>query len=182
MRLFIGIKPDRKSIDMIMKIVADLKEMYLPVKWVQRDNLHITLRFLGDRNCEETDKIISVLDEEFTVNDFDVSLRGVGFFGKNGSIRTIWIGIDVSKDLYELTSQLNIRLNSIDIPIDGRKFSPHITIGRVKKNFRSGKFEKYILKNSESYVSKFNVNSFSLIKSELFPRGPVYSDLKTVKI
>lgn len=182
MRLFLGIRPDKKSVDKIMRIVFDLREMDLPVKWVKRENLHITLRFLGDRSTEEFEKIRSVLSSEFTVNDFEVSLRGLGFFKKKSSLRTIWVGIDESKELNELSNQLNNRLNSIGIHNDGHKFFPHITVGRVKRNFKSWEFEKYILENSESSISRFSVNFFSLIKSELFPSGPVYRDIKIVKL
>ncbi|MEM2909174.1 MAG: RNA 2',3'-cyclic phosphodiesterase [Candidatus Bilamarchaeaceae archaeon] len=142
------------------------------VKLVEEENLHITLRFIGEVPEETVSDIASRL-EKIKFKEFECSIKGVGVFPSPSYIRVVWVGIECEQ-LMQLADSVIAALKGIGKE-EERKFSAHLTIARVKKKIDLGEF---LRKNKEKEFGKFNVSSFILFESKLTPKGPVYTELK----
>lgn len=144
------------------------------VRWVDKDNLHITLLFLGDVDYDFINKGIEILSTiTKSQQKFKISLQNFGAFPSIKQPRIIWIGIkDGVNDLITLQSKIENNFVKIGYKSELKKYHPHLTIGRVKFRFTNQKiFETQY--QSENFV----VESVSLFKSDLTPKGPIYSKI-----
>lgn len=148
------------------------------VKWVSSENLHLTLKFLG----ETSEDLIKSLQEKLSMISahhvpFEVNLKGIGIFPDKRRPRVIWINILDSDKLIKLQEALDITTVSLGYNKEIRSFSPHLTIGRV----RSQKGKDMLLEAIETLKDKdfgnINVNKFSLMRSVLKPTGAQYTTL-----
>lgn len=186
-RTFIAIElKDEATIQKILSINSRLKQNQPKIKFVEPNNLHITVKFLGNIPESSAPKIYNILKEQ--INDpffkgkiFEYKLKGIGQFNRYS---VLWIKLvgniqflqDIKDNVEDL---LNQKLN---IARDKRKqFTAHLTIGRLKSNNINYKnfdaFKKIIQENKNLEFGIFNVNEIKLKKSELTPQGPIYSDL-----
>ncbi|MBD6956177.1 MAG: RNA 2',3'-cyclic phosphodiesterase [Thermoplasmata archaeon] len=166
MRLFTGIKINAG--DEIIEMQRYFKNRYR-MKAVEVENMHITLKFIGEVDDREVEKIDSILSGIY-FNGFNIKLRGAGAFPDERRARVIWIGI-ISDDLLKLGREVSEKLSMYN----DEKFSPHLTIGRLKDITNiSEDLKKY----RERDFGEFYVDHFSLYKSTLTPNGPVYDEIK----
>jgi 2'-5' RNA ligase len=187
MRSFIAIELPKEIRDSLSSIQEKLKTCGADVKWVQPQNIHLTLKFLGEINEEQLSKINLILDA--LVKDkksFSIRLASLGAFPKINYPRVIWVGIDRGdKETQELAKALEEKIQKIGIPKEDRPFSSHITIGRIRSNLRKDKLVTS-LKNLENYFKEtpqeFTVNKTTLFKSTLTPKGPIYEVVKEVNL
>lgn len=181
MRCFIAIDPGplvKKNIyDFLNKM--KLKDTLYDIKWVKPGNLHITLAFLGQMPCNKVPDLNNSLDEVIKrYKPFSVNLSGFGVFPNLNSPRVFWIGIDESPALINLKQDVNLVLEKLGLDYDKKPFSPHLTLGRIKKPI---KIDRELI-NSLNFTSKFDVNEISLIKSELHREGPRYTNIYTFSL
>jgi 2'-5' RNA ligase len=146
------------------------------VKWVKKENLHITLKFFG-----ETEKNNLIEEEmknlENEILAFDISLTGVGAFPNRKKAKILWVGVDKGKDnLFQLFSITENKVAALGFEKEERKFHPHITFARVKK----GKYSLPL--NIDFSFGPFSVNEISLFKSTLTPNGPIYEIISEVPL
>ena len=135
------------------------------VKFVEKENLHLTLRFLGE---VDPNRIIKAL-EDVEFEPFTVKLEGVGFFPNEKFVRVVWIGVGKgSEEIERLHEEVEKRLGKDE------RFVPHVTVARAK-----GRVE--VLKKEFS-SDEFEVGSFSLFKSTLTPKGPIYEVIASFPI
>jgi 2'-5' RNA ligase len=179
MRLFIAVDLPEDIKKKITSIINEIKAKDTDVKFVELENLHITLKFLGevgDEKKEEINNILSSVAAKF--NTFEVETDGLGYFGTPNFIKVLWLGLSSGKEkLIELIKELDNKLNYIR-PNEYQP-SPHITLGRVQ----SGKNREVLLKVIEKYrnteMGKFTAEKIVLKQSTLTRDGPVYTDLNT---
>lgn len=178
MRTFIAVELDKPAKECLARLQAELKESGADVKWVYPENIHLTLKFFGEVTEEKIPEIIQILKEiAHSVNYFRVEIKSVGAFPNTKSPRVIWAGIEQGKEnllqLAELTEDGAVKLGFLK---EERKFSAHITIGRV----RSPKNKAALLQAMEQIhfepLSQ-GVKSVVLFKSTLTPKGPIYEKL-----
>lgn len=165
MRLFLAIDIPDEIKEKIIAIQNQMKNE-IPANYVERENLHITLKFIGEV------KEIEMLDplHEIGFEPFKISLSQVGVFPNEEYIRVIWIGIDKGAD------QINRLHQNIEskIPFErSEKYHPHITIARVRSKIHNR--SKKLL--NTGLDDEFEVKKFILYKSTLTPSGPVYQKL-----
>ena len=181
LRTFIAINMPRGKVRQeILKFQRTISQIGFDLKLVEPENIHITLRFLGDIRK----KIIEDLKTELNriqFSPFEVTLEGIGVFPNYRRINVIWVGIKGGNiGLVDLYSKINHVLEAKGIPLDRRGLSPHITVVRV----RSGRNREILLKTvgelKESTFGSFEVNSFHLMQSNLTPKGPIYQSLHEV--
>jgi len=166
MRLFFGIEIPDKEKEKIEKIKGKIK-IDGKIKWVEKENLHITLLFLGEKNPEDVLKLIY----DFKFESFDVSLKDFGVFPDIKRPRVLWMGVNQGKErIKELYENLVFRLERLNIEKE-KRFTPHLTIGRVK-------FGKISYAKIEYESEIFNVEKFVLFSSTLNPDGPIYEKIK----
>lgn len=179
MRLFFAIKPDSDTIKKMDELRKPLMSCRTPVKWVDRDLMHITLLFLGDLDKTEYKQLLASIDKSrIDVEPFRVHIRGCGSFIKSSIPAVYWYGLEKSDQLEMLYKNLCKAVPASIRSEDNRPFSPHITIGRNRKRFEDEVFTTEMKRVAESSAGEIEVNSFFLIESKLTPSGPVYTTRK----
>jgi 2'-5' RNA ligase len=172
MRIFIAIDLSREIINEIKKIQELLKKQNLIVgKFTEPENLHLTLKFLGEVSPEELESVKEKLNN-IKFSKFQVSLSEVGAFSKN-KIKIIWIKLN-GKGIFQIQKAIDESLAEIFKP--EARFMSHITIARINKVSDKKSLLKYLNSLKPRKIS-FILNKFFLKKSELLPEGPIYTDI-----
>ena len=155
----------------VMKTGAD-------VKVVEPENIHMTLRFLGSITPSMAEKIFEEMKKvQFT--PFDTKIRGVGAFPDIRYPRVLWAGIAEGGDqLRGIFKQLEPRLIGLGFAPDPKGFNPHLTIARVRSGRNRDVLARFLEENEGYDFGVVRAECLRLKKSELTPRGPIYSTLK----
>ncbi len=142
------------------------------IKPISPENLHITLKFLGEIDEDMGSDLKQAL-ARLKPGKIKISLKGIGVFPSREYIRVIWIGCE-SPELLKLGEEINELL----FPIGFKKenFSPHITIARAKRKVNISNF---LDENENIEIGEFKAKEIKLKKSTLFPKGPVYETVDT---
>jgi RNA 2',3'-cyclic 3'-phosphodiesterase len=160
---------------------SELKSTGADLKLVSPHIMHFTIRFLGEIEKPEKDQIVAALQGKVENFELDLNFKGVGAFPDDRRISVIWIGIDPSSAtvLEKEANQINTLLNSIPT-LRGQKeerFSPHITISRVRSGKNKEKLTDFLRQHSHDDFGQTKIRNLRLKLSELRPSGPEYSDL-----
>ena len=177
-RCFIALELSREAINEIEEIQKLLKKKNLFYgKFTEPENLHLTLKFLG----EITEERVKEVKEKLKLVKFpcfEASLGELGtFINRYNSI--LWIKLN-GKEIWELQKKIDGNLEDLGF-IAEERFMSHITIARMKKINDKAEFLHYV-KNVKSCKIKFKVKEFVLKKSELNEEGPVYTDIERFKL
>ncbi|MCW4008216.1 MAG: RNA 2',3'-cyclic phosphodiesterase [Candidatus Bathyarchaeota archaeon] len=150
------------------------------LKLVEPKNIHITLRFLGNITPSMIEKIFEEMKRiQFT--PFNVQIKGIGAFPDLRYPRVVWAGITEGADqLKSIFSQLEPRLRGLGFAPDSKGFSPHLTIARVRSGRNKAQLARFIIENASYDFGSVAANCLRLKKSDLTPKGPIYSTLKEV--
>ena len=172
MRIFIAVEMTEDVRQTVGQYIDSIKDNFNNVKWVAPENLHLTFKFLGEVKKPDIYKIMECIEmtaSEFT--PFSMGLNGLGFFPSENNPRVVWIGADGGADhLLEVFHTLENCLEKVGFDREARTFSPHLTIGRVRKD------KKTVIPEGlpEFEPVRFEINSLTLMKSTLTPQGPIY--------
>ena len=184
-RLFIAVEVE--DTDVLRKIIAIRDQIVAcgrgrGIKIVEDENIHLTLRFIGEVSEALLPSIEKCLDICASFKKFRVVIKGVGAFPSLSRPRVIWVGIDEGvSQLRQMRIVLDKCLRGIVQP-DRHEFTPHITIARVKGSINRECLLSVIKENQDLIIGKYVVTSIKLKRSILRPQGPLYVDLKTVKL
>jgi 2'-5' RNA ligase len=176
MRTFIGCGIYHKGID---HLVEEMKKTGADIKFIEPQNTHVTLKFLGEIEEEIAGKVGDVM-KRICHGAFPIEARlaRTGVFPNQNYMRVLWVGI-VCPDLERIQHELDEALVETGFKLE-KNFKPHLTIGRI----RSAKNKQRILETLERFrdieIGEFVIESIKLKKSILTPKGPVYSDLRVV--
>lgn len=178
MRLFIASEIDAEIRNKINPVQSILNKK--GIKLVEKDNIHITLKFLGEVEGTIVEKTIGSL-ESIIHPSFKMQVKGIGFFPNLDRIRVVWAGVDEGgEQMSELAGKIENNLKKIGFKKEKKKYTAHATIARVKNV--SPLEKKEILSQIEPFrdmeFGTMIVKNFKLKKSVLTPKGPIYSDLK----
>jgi RNA 2',3'-cyclic 3'-phosphodiesterase len=151
------------------------------IKWVEPENLHLTLTFLGDTDEQFIPKINSSLQSTATrYNQFTLKLHSLGVFKNLTNPSVLWMGIEAEKTIFDIKKELDIKLIELGLPVESRVFKPHLTIGRIK-NISDRKNLHLLLENMKNrFVSKHLISELILFESKLTPEGPNYKVINKV--
>ena len=171
----VNLNPDIK--EYLSSLQANLNVSETKIKWVEKNNLHLTMEFLGYISLEQTILIKSKLKEIASqYRPFIIRLSSnIGIFPTYQMPRIIWVGIKEGvNQLNELYNSIENNLSNKGFPRENKEFSGHITIGRVKFIRDTTNFIK-ILKSIEVNNFSQEVGSIDLMESKLTPNGPIYN-------
>lgn len=184
MRLFIAVNIPAEIKDKIEDIQRSLKRSGADVKWVEKDNLHLTLKFIGDVPEDKVLLIASELEPKLKgFGSFEIALSGIGLFPGPDFPRIIWLGItDKSGKLRELTSIIEEAALALGFEKELRGFSPHLTIGRVRSRTNVDRLKTSIIQNGKCNTGPFTLTSADIMESVLTSRGPEYKCLNSISV
>jgi 2'-5' RNA ligase len=153
------------------------------VKWVSPDNIHLTLKFLGEIKDEQTINVCNVVKEVAgRHNSFELAVESVGCFGGK-SARVVWVGLgEGSNNLLQLQKDLEEQLSSAGWPPEEREFTGHLTLCRVKNPKAGFKLAGAIEDYKDFKLGNLAVESINVYQSQLTPSGPIYTVLGSFKL
>jgi 2'-5' RNA ligase len=178
-RSFLAFDMDSQAVlRKIIEVQSALVKTGADVKTVEPQNIHITLRFLGNILPATVDKIFEQM-KRTKFAPFNVKIHGVGVFPTINYPKVVWAGItEGSKQLQNIFDQLEPRLQELGFSPEPKGFSPHLTIARVRSARNKPPLVKFISENPEFEFGIIKAACLKLKKSELTSRGPIYSTLK----
>ncbi|MEM2739323.1 MAG: RNA 2',3'-cyclic phosphodiesterase [Candidatus Bathyarchaeia archaeon] len=181
-RCFIAVDlEDEGIIERVKSFQEALARTGNPMKIVEPENLHFTLKFLGDVPVARIESIEEALSS-LSFKPFDLEVKGVGYFPGGGRVNVVWVGVgrglDELKDIYD---GIEARLSSLGFARDPRGFAAHLTVSRVKSVYDRAKLLKLIDEWRDYRFGEYRVDKVKLKRSILTPRGPIYSDIRVVE-
>ena len=180
-RGFIAI--DIRSFPLLLQFENEIRNLGADVKLVEPENIHITLKFLGDTDDEHIDRIGEIMNDAVKeIDPFEIQLKGAGVFPDQKYIRVMWIGMKNGEQIGEIVNKIDEQITKLGFKKEKRGFSAHLTIARVKSAKNKEKLLQVIEKYRDIEFGNFKVDSIKLKKSELTPKGPIYTTLKEIKI
>ena len=180
MRSFIAIElPDHIG-QCLTDLVSKLREPGDGVKWVRPENIHLTLRFLGEIEPTQANVLGEYLTKECAaIPPFRLKIRGVGAFPNLRRASVLWVGLESFGDeLATVQSISEMAAQSIGLPTETRPFTPHLTLGRIRGSQPQAGTVDRLRDASDFEGDDFLVQTVALFRSELTPKGPVYTRLK----
>lgn len=169
--------------DEIRQAAASLADSLRPlgrrVSWVKAENLHLTLKFLGNQSPEDLRRVTEGLAEATTgVAAFELLLTGLGAFPDLRRPRAIWVGAsDGAQAAIALALRVEGSLHRRGLPKEERPFSPHLTIGRVKDPRGLDRLTAALAEGRARALGRFQVSAIHLMRSDLAPQGARYTIL-----
>ncbi len=184
MRCFIAISLPEELKAKISGIQEKLKAAGADVSWTRPEGMHLTLKFFGEIEDRRIPKIEKALDTAVDgISPFTLSVSGMGIFPDMRRPRVVWIGLKEEGDnLIRLHKGVDEELKKTGFPSEDRRFTPHITLGRIRSNRNIEKLLKLIDAEKDVDSGSFDVSDLHLIKSELKPSGAVYTELYSVML
>lgn len=172
----------------ISRIQGELKAgSRAPVRWVNPENIHLTLKFLGDVDITIIDDIKDALREAVRgVVTIRLGAGGLGVFPNSTRVQVVWVGLTGELDkLQKLQRRIDRELTPLGFPVERRAFSPHLTIARLRDRATAGdRQDTGRLMEKTEFVSSidFVIKSVNLMKSQLTRDGPIYTVLGSVNL
>lgn len=183
-RTFIAVLISNDLKRKIAVVQEDFKKVAPEVKWVEEDNFHITVKFLGDVNSDRLkDVTLAVSQSVADLTPFEAEIGGFGAFPNARRPRVVWAGIETGQDeLKALAERVENALETLGFPKEDRPFSAHVTIGRVRDERRVGGLTRALEDAETGRQGSIRVESVAIMKSELRRNGPIYSALAEVPL
>jgi len=177
-RCFIAVDVDRPELRArLQEVQADLDRLGCGLKLVEPENIHVTLRFLGEVHSSLVSDVAKALDK-IEAEPFTLTLRGLGAFPSPSRPRVVWVGLrEGLAELSSLHRQVEALIKPLGFKPEREAFTPHITLARVKVPRNLSSLAKFIAEHSDLEVGSMRVEEVKLKRSTLTPRGPIYSDI-----
>jgi 2'-5' RNA ligase len=166
-RLFVAIRPPREIRERLLGLMGGVQG----ARWQDDDQLHLTLRFIGEVDGHSADDIAAALGSVHH-KSFDIALNGVGSFGKRGK-GAVWAGVQPQEELKSLHKKVDQACLRAGIEPDNRAYHPHITLARLGRG--AGPAEPFLERWAGLSSEPFRVDSISLYESRLGSEGASYT-------
>ena len=189
MRIFVALDLDPAIRERIYKFVEEIRSTAPDARWISRESLHVTLKFIGERPDAAIAQIEAAL-RSIRARSFPVTFSGTGFFPTPGAARVFWIGIEGEDALTGLAKTIEKALATIGLPKEDRVFSPHLTIARTrggsgapgrrkddKSNPQFAKLQEFLATRPAPEFGTMTAREFFLYRSQLSSNGSQYTKI-----
>lgn len=178
LRLFLAIDIPSFAKEKIIEVQNRFKKLGLDAAWVKPSNIHLTLKFLGN-----TGKLLHIIESMAPqlrpLPSFRVSLAETGAFPNPRNPRILWVGLrDPENKLDPLRKIIEDGMEQIGFPPESKKFTPHLTLARIKSRKGNSRLEQEIRAIGKIDSDSFEVTGVRLYQSQLTPQGALYTMLK----
>lgn len=185
LRLFFAVPVADELREPLTQIQQELKAAGAKVGWVKPENLHFTLKFLGDTPQEQVSKLTEVAGRVAeTIPAHEIQIGGIGGFPNCQRPRIVWVGCTDGREQFaQLGQQLDEALVQAGLAEpEKRKFTPHLTVGRVRSRHRLEVLAAAMADLEQREVGRMQVDHFVLMRSQLHPGGVIYTPLATFEL
>ena len=162
--------------------IDGLRDHAAGVAWVAAENLHVTVKFLGSVEESRLAEIGAALGRAVRVPAFEVGVRGLGAFPSATRARVLWAGAPGSPPFTALAEEVDRALVAMGFAPEGRGFTPHVTLGRVREPRRNDALAAALQAAAARDFGSLRVERVSLMRSDLSPRGARYTELAAVPL
>lgn len=180
LRTFVAVEIGPDVVGHAQKLINKLKVADAKISWIRPEQMHFTLSFLGDIRDREIPELLNIVTEAVKpLGAFDMLCRGLGVFPSTGNPRTIWLGVTYGKEeMEELHSVVENALKKLGVRSEGRRYRPHLTIGRVR-SLPNGPDElaKLIDEYKDYEAGLTSVCDVTVFHSEMLPGESQYAVL-----
>lgn len=182
-RSFIAIELPADVKNALGELLERLKTYEPDVPWVKKENIHLTIRFLGNIHEQKIKQVKKIMEKATEgVPSFLLKPGCLGAFPNSRRPRVIWVGLGENASLEKLHVNLEGGLRTLGFEKEERKFKPHLTLGRIKKSIHGKQLAEAIAEYSNFSTPSFLVQDIVLFKSELHPKGARYTVLERVSL
>ena len=180
-RLFVAVEVDADVRARLVEAQRILASSSRGVKWVEFENIHLTIKFIGEVDTPLMYEITKTVEEAVSgVAPFSYSVDGLGAFPENGVPRVVWAGVGQGADTLEaLYSRLNKTLVAYGVAFERRRFVPHITLGRVRSKKNAANLRSAIAQFANRHFGIVDADRVVLFESQLTKSGPIYTPVAT---
>jgi RNA 2',3'-cyclic 3'-phosphodiesterase len=184
MRLFVALEIPLKVREELASLIKNLREAADPSlrsrpKWVRPENLHLTLKFIGEVADGKVDAICGALVSVPQGEPIELEFRELGFFPNERRPRVLWAGIKGSPRLQMLAADVESALERSGIPREQRAFQPHLTLARFDPPGLDMNLGAAVAQNAGRRFGSLRAHEFHLIESKLKPSGAEYTTVKS---
>ena len=186
-RLFVAIELPDDIREGLGRLISKMKYKAPDAKWVDAGGIHLTLKFLGSVDSARTSEITEAITEAASgISPFSLEVAGLGVFPGLNRVRVVWVGLEgETGKLSLLQNRLDANLDILGFPPENREFTPHLTLARVRENATPPERQalgQLIAAAKIEPVGSFTAESVSLMRSQLNPRGAIYTRLAGVEL
>ncbi len=184
-RTFIAIRTAQRVNNNVSKVIGRLAATCDKYRWVEPENLHVTLNFVGDVVDVEVPELCKLIKNAVEpIEPFDLSIHGVSGFASAEEPRTLWIGVDKGGDsLQSLYKALAEVLHHWGVNKDRNEYVPHMTLGRVARGGRWNDELLALVHKLRNHDGGFcHVNEVVVFSSFLDRGGPTYTPMARIKL
>ena len=179
MRLFVALEIPSAVRGNLAALIRELRAIAPQAKWVRVENLHVTLKFIGEVPDTKLESIRTALAGVRSNLPVTLEFRGLGFFPNEKHPRVFWAGIEASANLKTLAADIEDAAEKLGTPHEKRPFSPHLTLARFESPKLTDPFRDAIAANAARDFGPLRTNHFHLIESRLKPAGAEYTTLQS---
>jgi RNA 2',3'-cyclic 3'-phosphodiesterase len=180
-RTFIAV--DITSTPEMMAFAEAIAKTGADVKLVEPQNIHITLKFLGDTDEQMLPDLEEIIrDAAKGIKPFTIKLQGTGVFPSRDYLKVIWVGLQAGEEMELIGGRIEEACGDLGFKKERRAFSPHLTIGRVRTARNKQQLLDAVDKYKDTLFATEDVTRVMLKRSVLSPKGPTYSTLISVPL
>jgi RNA 2',3'-cyclic 3'-phosphodiesterase len=167
-RLFVALEMPEVVREQLSTMLSGVPD----ARWVDPENFHLTLRFIGEVDGGAAEEIAGSLSR-LRAPSFNLTLEGLGYFESRGRLRALWVGVRPEPALVALQRKIEHAVVAVGPPAEGRKFKPHVTLARFSK-CPVAAVAPYLVTHGGIRSDAFPVESLVLFESKLGHGGPTY--------
>ena len=181
MRLFVAIEIPQDIRAAYAALLKEFRAIGQQTKWVHTENLHVTLKFLGETDAAKLGAARNVLGAIRSEQAVTLEFRGLGFFPNEKRPRVFWAGMEASPNLKTLAAAIDHATHRLGFPLENRPFTPHLTLARFDPPGIPPKLREAIHTRQAQAFGSLATAEFHLIESQLKPTGAEYTTVHTVR-
>ena len=182
-RTFIAVDLPSSVLDALGQISTQLQSKLsnTPVRWVNFEKMHLTLKFLGDVSTENIGMVERILRSEAAKRPvMEIGIGGIGAFPKPRHPRVIWIGVEAPSELFDLRRGIEDGVARLGYNYDKYEFTPHLTLGRISRKASATDVRAVgnVLHDFQvGFIGVARIDAVHLYRSDLHPDGAKYTRL-----
>ena len=182
-RSFVCVEVPRRIQERILAVQDELRKTGARVSWVRHSNIHLTIRFLGDLRASRVHQVTQAIEKSVVgTAPFELEAGGTGCFPSSRNPRILWVGLTlVPESLSRIRNTLEDELARIGFERESKKFSPHLTMGRIRSTDGAQQLSERLLSIGFE-PERFPVNAVVLMRSDLKPTGSIYQPQASITL
>lgn len=179
MRLFIAIEIPENIRAAFAYLLKDFRALAPQLKWVRPENLHVTLKFLGETDPAKLTPLHNGLSAVRSAEPVNLEFRGLGFFPNEKRPRVFWAGMETSANLKTIAADIDQAMHNLGFPLEERPYAPHLTLARNSPPIFPPKLLQAIAGKTSQSFGSLTTSQFHLIESKLKTTGAEYTTVQS---